>query len=77
MRWAGLVACIMERRGAYSVLVRKPEGTRPLGRPRRTWEDSIKTDVQEVGWDVEWIDLAQNRDEWQHLVNTVMNIRVP
>jgi hypothetical protein len=67
-----------ERRGAYRVLVGKPEGRRPLGRPRRRWEDNIKIDLQEVGWgDMDWINLAQDRDRWRALVNAVMNLRVP
>jgi hypothetical protein len=67
-----------ERRGAYSVLVGKPEGTRPLGRTRRRWEDDIKMDLREVGWEgADWIDLAQDRDRWRALVYTVMNLRVP
>jgi hypothetical protein len=58
--------------------VRKPEGKRPLGRRRRRWEDNIKIDLREIGWDVmDWIDLAQDRDQWRALVNTVMNLRVP
>jgi hypothetical protein len=60
---------------AYRVLVGKREGKRPLGRPRRRWEDSIKMDLQEVGMD--WIELAQDRDRWRALVNTVMNLWVP
>jgi len=60
------------------VLVRKPEGKRPLGRPRRRWEDNIKMDHQEVGGgDGDWMELAQDRDRWQALVSTVMNLRVP
>jgi hypothetical protein len=60
------------------ILVRKPEGKRPLGRPRRRWEDNIKMDLQEVrGGCGDWMELAQDRDRWQALVNTVMNIRVP
>jgi hypothetical protein len=67
-----------ERRGVYRVLVGKPEGTRPLGRPRRRWEDNIKMDLQEAGCGVmDWIDLAQDRDRWRELVNAVMNLRVP
>jgi hypothetical protein len=58
--------------------VGKPEGKRPLGRPRRGWADNIKMDLRETGWDgMDWIDLAQDRDQWRSLVNTVMNLRVP
>jgi hypothetical protein len=78
MRWAGHVARMGERRGAYRVLVVKPEGRRPLGRRRHRWEDNIKTDLREVGCGcVEWIGLAQDRDWWRALVSAVMNIRVP
>jgi len=64
--------------GAYRVLVGKPEGERPLGRPRRRWEDNIRMDLQElICEDMDWIDVAQDRDRWQALVNTVMNLRVP
>jgi hypothetical protein len=67
-----------ERRGAYRVLVGKPEGRRPLGRPRRRWEDNIKTDLREVEWGcVDWMGLAQDRDRWRALVSAVMNLRVP
>jgi hypothetical protein len=76
-RWAGHVACVGEKRGAYRILVGRPEGRRPLGRPRRRWEDNIKMDLQEVGWDMDWIDLAQDRDRWRAVVNAVMNLRVP
>jgi hypothetical protein len=73
MRWAGHVA-----RGAYRVLVGRPEGRRPLGRPRSRWEDNIKMDLQEVGWGgMDWIDMAQDRDRWRTLVSAVMNLRVP
>jgi hypothetical protein len=66
-----------ERRGAYRALVGKPEGGRLLGRPRRIWEDNIKMDVREVGWEgADWIDLAQDRDRWRALVYKVMNLRV-
>jgi hypothetical protein len=64
-------------RGAYRILVGRPEGRRPLGRPRRRWEDNIKMDVQDVGWGVDWIELAQDRDRWRAVVNAVMNLRVP
>ena len=78
MRWAGHVAGMRERRGAYRVLVGKPEGKRPLGRPRHRWEDNIKMDFQEVGCGgTDWIDLAQDMDRWRALVNAVMNLRVP
>jgi hypothetical protein len=64
--------------GACRILVGKPEGKRPLGRPRRRWVDNIKMDLTEIGWDgVDWIELAQDRDLWRALVNTVMNLRVP
>jgi hypothetical protein len=67
-----------ETRNAYRVFVGKPEGKRPLGRPRRWWVYNIKIDLREVGWDgMVWIDLAQDRDQWRALVNTVMNLRVP
>jgi len=77
MRWVGHVARMGERRGVYRCLVGKPEGKRPLGRPRHRWEDSIKVDLQEVGWGIDWIDLVQDRDRWRALVNAVMNLRVP
>jgi hypothetical protein len=67
-----------EKRNAYRILVGKPEGKRPLGRPRRRWEDNIRMDLRETGWDdMDWIDLAQYRDQWKAVVNTVMNLRVP
>jgi hypothetical protein len=67
-----------EGRGVYRVLVGKPEGERPLERPRRRWEDNIKMDLQEVGCGgMEWIEPAQERDRWQPLVKAVMNLRVP
>jgi hypothetical protein len=65
-----------DRRGGYNVLVGKPEGKRSLGSPRRRWEDNVKMDLQEVGWSMEWIYLAQERDRWRALVNAVMNFRV-
>jgi hypothetical protein len=67
-----------EERGVHRVLVEKPEGKRPLGRPRRRWEDNIKMDLQEVGGDRgDWMELAQYRDGWRALVSTVNNFRVP
>jgi len=78
MRWAWHVARMGERKGVYRVLVGKPEGKRPLGRPRRRWENNIKMDIQEVGCEgMDWIELAQDRNSWQALVNAVMNLRVP
>jgi hypothetical protein len=66
------------KRDVYRVLVGKPEGKRPVGRPRRRWEDTIKMELREIGWGgMNWIDLAQDRDQWRALVNTLMNIRVP
>ena len=65
-------------RGVYRIPVGKPEGKRPLGRPRRRWEDNIKMDLQEVGGDCgDWMELAQDRDRWRAFVSTVMNLRVP
>jgi hypothetical protein len=67
-----------EKRGVYRVLVGKPEGKRPLGRPRRRWEGNIKMKLQEVGCvSMDWIELAQDRDRWRGLVIAVMNLRVP
>jgi hypothetical protein len=68
----------MGEKNAYRVLVRKPEGKRPLGRPRRRWENNIKIDLTEIGWgDMDWIHLAQDNVQWRALVNTVMDLRVP
>jgi hypothetical protein len=78
MRWVGHVASMGEVRGAYNILVGRPEGRRSLGRPRRRWEDNIKIDLREIGFgDVGWIHWAQDRDRWRALLNTVMNLRVP
>jgi hypothetical protein len=67
-----------EGRGAYRILVGRPEGRRPLGRPRPRWEDNVKMNLQEVEWKgVDWIDMAQDRDRWRAVVNAVMNLRVP
>jgi hypothetical protein len=77
MKWAGHVACKGEVRGAYNIVVGRPEGRRPLGRHRRRWEDNIKMDLREIGFgDVDLIHLAQDRDRWRALVNMVMNLRV-
>jgi len=78
MRWAGHVARMGEERGAYGLLVGKPEGRRPLGRPRRRWVDNIRMELQEVGCGyMDCIGLAHNRDRWRTLVRAVMNLRVP
>jgi hypothetical protein len=78
MRWAGHVARMREKRAAYRLLVGKPEGKRPLGRPRRRWVDNIRMDLGEVGWgDLDWIGLAKDRSRWRAVVNSVLNLRVP
>jgi hypothetical protein len=78
MGWAKHVARTRDRRGVYRVLVGKPEGKKPLGRPRRRWENNIKMDLQEARCEgMDWIHLAQERDRWRALVNAVMYIRVP
>jgi hypothetical protein len=77
MRLAGHVAHIGEKRGAYRIFVGRREGRRSFGRPRRRWKDNIKMDLQEVGWGMDWTELAQYRDRWRALVNAVMNLRVP
>jgi hypothetical protein len=78
MRLAGHVARMGEKRNAYRILVGKPEGKRQLQRPRCKWEDNIKMDLREVEWGgMNWIDLAQDRDQSRGLVNTAMNLRVP
>jgi hypothetical protein len=80
MRWAGHVACMGEGRNMYRLLVEKPGGKTPLGRPRRRWEDGIKMDLREIGCGgrgcVEWIHVDHGRDCWWSLVNAVMNPRV-
>jgi hypothetical protein len=77
-RWAGHVARIGERGDAYRVLVGKPEGRRPLGKPRHRWEDNIKMDFREMGCGgTGWMYLAQDRDRWRGLVNAAMNLRFP
>jgi hypothetical protein len=78
MRWAGHIARMGEKKNAYRLLVGKPEGKRPLGRPIRRWVDDIRMDLGEVGWgDVNWIDLAQDRNRWRAVVSSVLNFRVP
>jgi hypothetical protein len=78
MRWTGHAARMGEKRNAYRILVGKPEGKRPLGRPRRRSVENIKMDIREIGWDgMDSLDLTQDRDPWRALVNTVMNLRVP
>jgi hypothetical protein len=78
MRWAGHVARMVEKRIAYRLLVGKPEGKRPLGRPRRRWVDNSRMDLGEVGWgDMDWIDLAKDRNRWRAVVNSLLNLWVP
>jgi hypothetical protein len=78
LRWAGHVARMREKRNPYRILVGKPEGKRPLGRPRCRWVDNIKIDFRERGWiSMAWIDLAQDREQWRALVNMVMSLWVP
>jgi hypothetical protein len=78
MRWVGHVARMGEKRNAYRLLVGKPEGRKPLGRPRRRWVDNIRMCLVELGWgDVSWIGLTQDRGRWRVPVNSVLNFRVP
>jgi hypothetical protein len=71
-------ACGAHGEGTYNILVGKPDGRRPLGRPRLRWEDNIKMDLREIGFgDVDWIHLAQDRDRWRALVNTAMSLQIP
>jgi hypothetical protein len=78
MRWAGHVARIGEKRNAYRLLVGKPEGKRPLGRPRRRWVDNIRIDLLGLGWGVvDWTDLALDKNRWRALVNSALNPRAP
>jgi hypothetical protein len=78
MRWAGHVAGKGEKRNAYRILVGKREGKRPLGRPRSRWVDNIKMDLRDTEWDgIDWIEVAQDREQWRALLDTVMSLRVP
>jgi hypothetical protein len=78
MRWAGHVARMGPKRNAYRILMANSEEKRPLGKSGRRWVNNIKMDLREIGWDgMDWIDLAQNRDEWRTPVNTAMNLRIP
>jgi hypothetical protein len=78
MRWAGYESRMGEMRNAQQIFVGKPEGKRPLVKPRCRWEDNIRMDLKELGWeDVVWIHLTQDGDQWQAVVNMVMNFRVP
>ena len=78
LRWAGHVARMEQTRNAYRVLMGKPEGKRPLRRPRRRWEDNIRMDLREVGCDLgDWIDLVEDMVQWRAYVRAVMNLRVP
>jgi hypothetical protein len=78
LRWVGHVTRMGKKRNTYMLLVGKPEGMRPLGKPRRSWVDNIKMHLLEIGWGgVDWIGLDQDKDKWRALVNSVMNLRVP
>jgi len=76
MRWAKHEARMEGKKFVYIVLIGRPDGKGTLGRPRRRWKDNIKMYLQEVGWNKDWIDLAQDRDNWRALVNAVMSLRV-
>jgi hypothetical protein len=78
LRLADHVASMRQMKKVYKILVRKPKGKRPSGRPRLRWEDNIRMGLRELGWEgVDWINLALDRDQWRVLVNTLMNLRVP
>ena len=78
LRWAGHVARMEEGRSAFKILTGKPTGKRPLGRPRRRWEDNIRMDLEEIGINVgNWVDSAQDMNYWRALVNAALNLRVP
>jgi hypothetical protein len=78
IRWAGHVARMREKRNAYRLLMGKPEGWRPLGRPRRKWKDNVKMNLEEIGWGcIDRVHLAQDRDQWRYIVEHGMNLRVP
>jgi hypothetical protein len=78
MKWTGHVARMGEKRNACRILVGKPEGKRPLGRPKCRWVDNIRMDLGEIGWGgVDWIDVAQDKDKWSALLNMALNLRVP
>jgi hypothetical protein len=78
LRWPEHLTCMGQRRGAYRVVVKKPEGKGPLGRPRHRWEYNIEMDLCEEGWGgMDWIDLAEYLNRWQAVVYTVMNLQVP
>jgi hypothetical protein len=77
MRWAGHVTCMRMMRNSYKVLIRKPEGKRPLGRNRHRWENNIKLDLKEIRCDgIDWNHLARDRDQWWAHVNTIMNLQI-
>ena len=77
LRWAGHVARMEEGRSAFKILTGKPIGKRPLGRSRRRWEDDIRMNLEEIGINANWVDLAQDRNYWRALVNVALNLRVP